>query len=294
MKNFYVYLLLDPRKHYKPFYVGKGKNARCYDHLTEGKSSNRHKFNTIKSIRKSGQEPVVLFWEVNLSESEAFQIEIELIKRFGRRDKKTGILTNMTDGGEGTVGRIGLNGPKNGMFGKTHTPEARENIRKANKERAIRGLQTRHSEQHKQNLRKHNPGGIATSRSVYQIGEDGYVIHEWPSFRSAQKSLKLKGSTTRIWKNGSHYRLGGFWWREIGSTDVVNGFLTDRDLYIKKLNKPTSGKRLAKIDPDTKSVINIYESVMEAAKETNLGYASLWLAEKQGRIFGGYRWKKLH
>lgn len=293
MKNFYVYLLLDPRKYYKPFYVGKGKNTRCYDHLTESKSSNRHKFNTIKSIRKSGQEPVILFWEVNLSEPEAFRIEIELIKRFGRRDKKTGMLTNMTDGGEGSIGRIGLSGPKNGMYGKTHTPEARENIRRANKERAILGLQTRHSEEHKQNLRNYNAGGIATSHPVYQIGENGHVIREWPSFKSAQKKLNLKGNTTRVWKDGSHYRLGGFWWREVGSIDVVNGYLTNRNDYVEKLNKPSSGKRCAKIDPVTKGILHVYESMKAAAKDSGLSYASLWIAEKQGRIFGNYRWKKL-
>ena len=38
------------------------------------------------------------------TENHAFKIEIALIKKYGRRDNKTGILCNMTNGGEGVAG----------------------------------------------------------------------------------------------------------------------------------------------------------------------------------------------
>jgi hypothetical protein len=41
-----------------------------------------------------------------LDENEAFKLEIELIKNFGRLDKKTGCLRNRSDGGEGPAGSI--------------------------------------------------------------------------------------------------------------------------------------------------------------------------------------------
>ena len=42
----------------------------------------------------------------NLSEDEAFKHEIYMIAVLGRRDLCTGILRNMTDGGEGCAGRV--------------------------------------------------------------------------------------------------------------------------------------------------------------------------------------------
>jgi hypothetical protein len=48
--------------------------------------------------------PIVSIFKENLSEEEAFKLERELIEYWGRRDIKTGILCNLTDGGEGNSG----------------------------------------------------------------------------------------------------------------------------------------------------------------------------------------------
>lgn len=102
MNNYYVYLLLDPMNFYLPFYVGKGKSDRWESHLkekSESESSNRHKFHRIQYIRKNGYEPVHLKWEENLNEDEAYELEADLIKRFGRKSyDEDGILTNVTIG----------------------------------------------------------------------------------------------------------------------------------------------------------------------------------------------------
>lgn len=50
----------------------------------------------------------VVFYKENISKEEAFKIEVSLIEKF-RLNKKTGILTNLTDGGEGSKGSISPN-----------------------------------------------------------------------------------------------------------------------------------------------------------------------------------------
>ena len=87
MKNpYYVYLYL--REDKTPYYVGKGKGNRVY-------SKNRR-------LQPPPKDRILIL--DNLTEEEAFRKEINLIKRYGRKDNGTGILANLTDGGEGSSG----------------------------------------------------------------------------------------------------------------------------------------------------------------------------------------------
>lgn len=129
----YVYLLLDPRRFYLPFYIGKGTGNRAAIHMTTGFASrdpNRLKQNVINKIREAGSEPKVMIWATDLTEEEAFLLETQLVEKFGLRVNKTGILTNMSYGGLGGIRRIqsseekakranSLTGAGNGNFGKT-------------------------------------------------------------------------------------------------------------------------------------------------------------------------------
>lgn len=108
MNNFYVYQLINPKTNL-PFYIGKGQYNRMYAHETttlNNKIPNNNKllFYTIKKIlRESGEIQYKKILE-NLSESAALKLEIEEIKKFGRKNDKTGILCNLTTGGEGISG----------------------------------------------------------------------------------------------------------------------------------------------------------------------------------------------
>lgn len=118
--NVYVYIYLDPRKPgeykygkyifgFEPIYVGKGKGWRINDHINYVKSNkprtrNRLKFNKIRKILDSGYEPIAMKIANNLSDSDAYNLERELISLIGRIDLETGPLTNLTDGGEGECG----------------------------------------------------------------------------------------------------------------------------------------------------------------------------------------------
>lgn len=140
MPEYYVYILLDPTDFYKPFYVGKGKGNRMLAHLTEQRNDNRFKANKISKIRRSGEEPVAMKWATDLEETAAYDLEAQLIKRFGRRSHdKGGILTNICEdqhppdptGREvapETREKIAAKqrGENNHRFGKSFTTEQRE------------------------------------------------------------------------------------------------------------------------------------------------------------------------
>ncbi len=98
MSSYYVYLLLDPTNYYLPFYIGKGKDLRWQSHLKETTNpENKRKHALIQKIRAAGEEPVHIKWEENMEEGDAYDLEIELIKKFGRYNYDPGgILMNIS------------------------------------------------------------------------------------------------------------------------------------------------------------------------------------------------------
>ncbi|MFZ9249293.1 MAG: hypothetical protein ACO23D_05830 [Candidatus Nanopelagicales bacterium] len=85
--EYYTYAYL--REDGTPYYIGKGRGKRIFD----------------KSSRRSCPVPKdkkrIIYLKKNLNEEEAFKHEKYMIAVFGRRDLGTGILRNLTDGGEG-------------------------------------------------------------------------------------------------------------------------------------------------------------------------------------------------
>ena len=79
--KYYVYMLLDPQGD-KPFYVGKGKNNRVFNHmalaLTDTDTSTL-KYDTIREIEQRGQTIKHIIVRHGLTEKEAFIIEASLI-----------------------------------------------------------------------------------------------------------------------------------------------------------------------------------------------------------------------
>ena len=103
---FYVYLFLDPRNFYQPFYVGKGKHKRAESHLSS-RRNNKFTNNIITAICETDQLPVIMYWSTDMEEAAALAMECELIARFGRRGiDNNGILTNRTLGGDGLSGHV--------------------------------------------------------------------------------------------------------------------------------------------------------------------------------------------
>jgi hypothetical protein len=93
--NYYIYLHIKLETG-EPFYIGKGKDKRCYS-----KQNRSNHWNNI--VNKNGYDIILI--EEGLTDKEAMQREIYWIKRIGRNDLGFGPLCNFTNGGEGSSGR---------------------------------------------------------------------------------------------------------------------------------------------------------------------------------------------
>lgn len=119
MDNFVVYAYC--RANGTFYYIGKGRPRRPYGKRQGG-------------IKPPADKSRVLLLHTGLSEETALTYEQLLILTYGRKDLGTGLLRNMTNGGEGVAGWIpseewrrkkseSMSGENNPMFGVRHPPE---------------------------------------------------------------------------------------------------------------------------------------------------------------------------
>jgi len=141
MRNYYTYAYL--REDGSPYYIGKGTRRRIHSKL--------HRVNLPPEERR-------IFLKQNLTAEEASNHEIYLIFIFGRKDIGTGILRNMTDGGEGPSGKIVSEKTRkkisNSLTGRKLTIEHIDNIKKTHP-----GITPHHRKKMLEGLKNHNQNG---------------------------------------------------------------------------------------------------------------------------------------
>jgi len=95
--RFYVYAYLRAEDSiggvaYSPYYVGKGCDHRA--------------FSGQRVIPRPKNKALIVFIQEGLTELNALNLEMYCIRLYGRIDNGTGILRNMTDGGDGVSGYV--------------------------------------------------------------------------------------------------------------------------------------------------------------------------------------------
>jgi NUMOD3 motif len=223
---YYVYEYIDPITNL-PFYIGKGKDNRDLKHLDETyeTTENKKKYAYIEGLRNKGLTPVINKIKTNLTESDAYDLETELIKKYCRRDiDPNGILTNICEDNRppSALGRIysdehnkrmsesrrgdknpnygnkhtnewrtqhskRMMGENNPMFGKTHTNEQKEKW----KNRKTR-LGQKNTAEHRDAISKANTGKTHSDETKQKIREKRkYQLDSEETRFKKSESLKL-------------------------------------------------------------------------------------------------------
>lgn len=145
----------------KIFYIGIGKSKY---RLTSRRNRNKYWLNIVNKV---GYDAKII--NENITWKEAQRLECILISKYGRIDNGTGILVNMTDGGDGAKGTIGH------WAGKSLSKEHKKQISISGKGRYIGPM----TELHKKKIGKANSKPQAKIQCPHCDKIGGTAMNRW-------------------------------------------------------------------------------------------------------------------
>lgn len=193
MAYVYRHIRLDKNE---PFYIGIGSDEN-YNRAKTSTRRNKHWIN----ISKFGFEVDILF--DNLTWDEACEKEKEFIALYGRSDLGIGVLCNLTNGGDGVLGRVF----KHSEASKLKMSKTRKGVRqyvasletrqKMSDNAKKRGISKEHMEKMLEGKRKvgwqgHRKGIKHTEESIKKISEGKKGVkksEEWCKAQSERVKL---------------------------------------------------------------------------------------------------------
>lgn len=221
MCNYYTYAYL--REDRTPYYIGRGKGDRAY---------RRHWRSRVKGgYFEPPSKDRILILKKNLTEEDANKHEKYMIFVFGRKDNGTGILRNLTDGGEGTSG-VKMTEDRLLKLKRPKSEEHKQKLRKPKSEEYKKKMSdikkgTKLSEEHKEKIseqvrgRKWWNNGVSNKHTKECPGEGwniGRINNNVDRVLSEETKEKIRVSNTGKTLTGEHKKLlsqkikGRKWW----------------------------------------------------------------------------------
>ncbi len=178
----------------QPFYIGIGSDLGFY---RANKFSER---NEIWERIKNKTEILVEILHNNIEWEDACQIEIQLIKKYGRINNKTGILSNMTDGGEGTLNKV-INEETRYLLGNGNRGKKRTEESKLKQSKVTKGVKK--SKSHTEKIRQYRIGKKLSEETKRKISENSKGRSSWNKGIKFSDESKIKMSNSKKGKKTS-------------------------------------------------------------------------------------------
>ncbi len=269
--KYYLYRHIRPDKD-EPFYIGVGtksekdmtaKTITTYYERAYSIHSHNKIWQDIVN-KNSGNYEVEILAESN-DRDFLSKREVEFIKLYGRKNLKTGILANLTDGGEGLTG-----------FKWTDEMRLKASERGKNMSSYLRAKISIKITQ-------------IQLKKIYQYDLNGDFIKEWMGIKTASQKLRISKTGISQCAKEKVKTAGGFIWRYQKFDKLIN-------LDIKKWKE----KKIYRFDKSW-NLIEEFSSIKEASIKTGINISSLyecasfkrnhvegefWITENKLNIFG--------